>query len=329
MKRKNVSIIIVILIIIILVAIVMSSKQDDIPPAKFDGNKIPLHGAWIVQTKGGGDRNFQGQEILKNVTENLINISSGYITLHEKNVPTDIVDRENLYAAFEAEDFGGYYIFMITPGNTLGYATGEININYIGMRKEQDGTLFLDLKYKSNKAFDIKILYSKNPRMTKVPIVLPDHKISFRDVFEAYPIDNNLISVNAKAESTGSWKSISFKLDDSNFNPNNKSDPEKYIWIPHLKYESKRIDLAQSFLEELDGNFEDENLSKYQWDEKKITKENISKIVNEFKSRGHKIVNIYLNKIKVGENVPPTIKQGIVLCGTICYNDEIMITVGE
>ncbi|VVB96520.1 Uncharacterised protein [uncultured archaeon] len=327
LRIKQWTVVVVILIVIMVATIIIGYKQKEMSPTiKPNGEKIPLEAAWIIQTGCGTDTLSCADKILKDVTEDLNN--RRYIELHEKSVPTDVVDRESLYISFKAEDLAGYYIFAITPGDTLGFATGKINVNYIGMRKDNDA-LYLDIQYKSNKEFGVDIFYSKNPGIHNVPVVLTDHKIHYKNVLNAYPIDNNLISVNTNAESTSSWKYISFKLDDPNFNPNNTSNPEKYIWIPHLKYESKKIDIAQTFLDEIDKNFQDKNVSKFVWDEQKVTKENVSKIVNEFKKKGYDIVNIYLSRIKLGENIPPTITQGVAICGigTTCYNDKIRITV--
>jgi hypothetical protein len=304
---KNVGIIIAVLIVIIAVAIIMSYNQNEVSPTIKPGKKIPLDAAWIIQTKGGGDKILQGQEVLRNVTEDVSNTGGVYIKLSEKNVPIDVTDEESLYASFKAEDLSGYYIITITPGYTSGFATGEIDVDYVGMRKDND-TLFLDIRYKSNKAFHIDILYSKNPGIHNVPGFF-GNKARNRSVFNAYPADFSSIYTNAESTLPWSWKYISFKLD-------------------NLKSESRRIDIAQTFLEEeLDKNLQDKNMSKFVWDEQKVTKENVSKIVNESKKRGYEIINIYLSTIKLGENIPPTITQNVVICGTTCYNDEIKISV--
>jgi hypothetical protein len=316
--RKNVGIIIAVLIIIA-VAILMSYNQKEISPTIKSGKKILLDAAWIIHKMGGGDKIFQGQEILKNVTDNVSNIDERYIKLFEKNVPTDTVDEESLYASFKAEDLPGYYIFTMAPGDTLGFATGEIDVNYIGMRKDND-TLFLDLRYKSNKAFHIDILYSKNPGIHNVPAVWPDNEIHNRSVFNAYPADFSSIYTNAESTLPWSWKYISFKLD-------------------NLKSESKRIDTAQTFLEEeLDKNLQNKDMSKFVWDDQKFTKENISKVVNESKKRGYDTIGILTHKVELdgsmeieaGEFGGPSISQDVVICGSTwvaCYDNKIMISV--
>ena len=306
---KYVGIIIVVLIVIIVIAIFMSYNQKEVSPTIKSGKRIPLDAAWIIHTMGGGDKILKEQEILRNVTDDVSNVDGRYIKLSEKNVPLDTTDEDSLYASFKAEDLPGYYIFTMSPGyaHALGFATGEIDVDYIGMRKDND-TLFLDLRYKSNKAFHIGILYSKNPGFHNVPVFF-GKKIRNRSVFNAYPADFSSVYTNAESTLPWSWKYMSFKLD-------------------NLKAESKRIDIAQTFLEEeLDKNLQDKNMSKFVWDEQKVTKENISKIVNESKKRGYDITNIYINRIGLGENIPSAIAQDVVICGTTCYNDEIMISV--
>ena len=254
----------------------------------------------------GGSAGITTQDVIRDAT-NVINEADGIaMKLSEKKVGTDEISREELYAVFKHGSLPGYCVFVISPGQTLGYPKGVIEIDYIRM-KEVGAEKILEIKYRSNKPFSISMLYTRFPEFRE----LSGGFYPFtRRVFYAYPIDPTLTGMGLKigAENAdSSWHTTSFELK------------------PSINSVAEMVDVAQDFLEKLDKAWR-HNKSKtmFVWNAQNISEESVTIIMERFNESNYKPSIRYLH---YGETtlemamVAPILDQRIVV---IVKEDEKM-----
>lgn len=188
-----------------------------------------------------------------NVRDNVSAVDGMGIVLEDKPVPIDQkAYKDTLFAAFKSEDLPGYDIFAITPGFLSQDSPKIIEVDYIGIRKDGNRT-FLELVYKTNKAFDfdIGLDYSKDA--------------GFSEVYPVTPSTTAMAPI-ISARETSTWQTASLEIS------------------PAMKEEFARIDLSIGYLGELDKNWRYGD-QEFIWDERRISAASAGKIGEDLKSR--------------------------------------------
>lgn len=173
------------------------------------------------------------------------------VMLKEKPVPIGgPAYEETLYAAFKSDNLPGYDIFTITPGN-LSPISRITEVDYIGIKKDGNN-VYLEIVYRTNKAFDFEIVpgYSQDSNFTGIyPVVSPISYTRF----------------HISARETKDWQSVSLEINS------------------YIRGELSKIYLAIGYLEKLDKNWRVEE-QKFVWDERGISVDSASQIGESMKS---------------------------------------------
>ncbi len=218
------------------------------------------------------------------------------VMLKDKPVPIDRpAYEETLYAAFKSEDLSGYDIFTITPGLLSKDSPKIIEVDYIGLKKDGNKT-FLELVYKTNKAFDFEIGlgYSQDYDFTGIyPVVST--------------ISDTILLIGARE--TNDWQSASLEIN------------------PAIKDEITKLDLAIGYLEKLDKSWRVGD-QKFVWDERKISVDSANRIGESMKSGfgvpkirllsyGNVLLEMSYNLPVLQRNTIVVTKDGMRMEGTI------------
>ena len=114
----------------------------------------------------------------------------------------------------------------------------------------------MEIKYRSNKDFDIEIFYTRNPELKEIS---GGFYPFLKHIFYAYPTG---IKIHATA-SKSLWRVSTFKLQIDN--------------------KIEKIDIAQRFLEKLNEAWRyDKSKVMFMWDGRKISNKSLEEITKEF-----------------------------------------------